>query len=90
MPITTFNNIKYLNMNLAKKTRFRVMCNKDLTFPKWQADAISLLMSHNEISCELVIVNAEVSSHNFLSRILQLSFRTLFWFEIVLVFKFKL
>ena len=32
MPITTFNNIKYLNMNLAKKTRFRVMCNKDLTF----------------------------------------------------------
>jgi len=66
-------------MNSTKKIRFGVMCNKDLTFPKWQADTISLLMSHNEISCELVIVNAEVSSHNLLSRILQLSFRTLLW-----------
>ena len=63
-------------MNSVKKIRFGVMCNKDLTFPKWQADTIYLLMNHEQISCELLILNAEVSSHNFLSRLGQVNYKS--------------
>jgi len=66
-------------MNSVEEIRFGVMCNKDLTFPKWQADTIYSLMNHEKISCELLILNVEVSSHNFLSRLGQVNYKSFLW-----------
>jgi len=62
-----------------KKMKFGVMCSKDMTFPKWQADAISNLINHDGIECSLVIKNSTENLSTFKSRVRQLKFPSLLW-----------
>ena len=62
-----------------KNIKFGIMCNKDLIFPQWQVNAISLLNRHKQINCELLIINEEVIASSSASRIRQLNIRTLLW-----------
>ena len=61
------------------KIKFGIMCNKHTSFPKWQVDAITALISHPHIECGLLIKNCEVSQNNFKSRIKQLKYRSFLW-----------
>jgi hypothetical protein len=63
----------------APKIKFGIMCNKDTTFPRWQADAITALINHEEIECGLLIKNCEGNSRKFKSRLRQLKYRTFLW-----------
>lgn len=66
-------------MNTKNKIQFGIMCNKDLSFPKWQHDAILSLIKNENICCELLIINSEMNSRNFISKIKQLKISTIFW-----------
>ena len=63
----------------APTIKFGIMCNKESSFPKWQVDAITALISHPHIECGLLIKNCEVSQNNFKSRIKQLKYRSFLW-----------
>ena len=55
------------------------MCNKDTSFSRWQADAITAMINHEQIECGLLIKNSAGSPKNVRSRLSQLKYRSFLW-----------
>ncbi|MBT4516297.1 MAG: hypothetical protein HOC78_00160, partial [Candidatus Komeilibacteria bacterium] len=55
------------------------MCGDTTSFPKWQADAITLLIDNKQIECSLLIQNGLEKPRNFSSRLRLLKYNSFLW-----------
>jgi hypothetical protein len=61
------------------KIKFGIMCNKEISFQRWQANAITALIAHEQIECCLLIQNGIVNKRNFRSRLRLLKYKSFLW-----------
>jgi hypothetical protein len=59
--------------------KFGIMCGDTASFPKWQADAITLLIDNKQIECSLLIQNGLEKPRNFSSRLKLLKYNSFLW-----------